>query len=125
VGRAICFVHFSRLLSQRTGMQPGEAPIYRYGLRREVVRRAAARGPVYLVLILGSADHLLIVPYHDVKDMFDAAPVDGIGRCHVQVWGQPGRSRLRSYMPERQQRDADAWLNALAATARDGAPLSR
>jgi hypothetical protein len=111
VGGAVCYLRYSRLLNK------GGKPNHWYGLYRSVLERAAAHGPVFLVLVLGSADRLLIVPVEAIHDMLDASPLGRRQQWQLEVLGHPGTNSLQLYMPLKQFRDASGWYEAFSLFA--------
>jgi hypothetical protein len=111
VGGAVCYLRYSRLLDK------AGTPSHWYGLYRSVLERAAAHGPVFLVLVLGSADHALVVPVDAIRDMLNASPLNSRGQWYVEVLGNPGADDLRLYLPRKQFRNAKGWYDALALLA--------
>lgn len=108
VGAAIYYLRFSNPLSQS-----GNAHFYWCDLRREVLERAAQVGPVYVAFALGSADHLLIIPIEEIRDLLEAEGHGDTARWHLEARGRPGVDPLRLYVPPRQLRDASRWYEAL------------
>lgn len=67
----------------------------------------------------GTADHLLVIPVDDIRDMLAASPGRERGRWHVEARGRPGAGSLRLYVPSKQYRDADAWYEVLGQLVDD------
>jgi hypothetical protein len=111
LGGAVCYLRYSRLLNK------GGKPNHWYGLYRSVLERAAEHGPVFLVLVLRSADQLLLVPIEAIRDMLDASPLGRRQQWQLEVLGQPGTDSLQPYMPRKLFRDASGWYEAFSLLA--------